>query len=63
MHFTYRIARSRVVGVIATKLTVAPSFHWQVIVVFFYASGVFVVCVRAAGRATSCMLCDAECLA
>ena len=34
MHFTYRIARSRVVGVIATKLTVAPSFHWQVIVVF-----------------------------
>ena len=41
-------------GVIATNLSVAPSFHRQVIVVFFYASGVFAACVRAAGRATSC---------
>ena len=40
-----------VVGVIATNLSVAPSFHREVIVVFFfYASGVLAarVCVRPA---------------
>ena len=46
----------RVVGVIATNLSVAPSFHWEVIVVFFYGSGVFAACVRAAGRVTSCLV-------
>ena len=39
-----------VVGVIATNLSVAPSFHREVIVVFFYASGVIAACVRAAGE-------------
>ena len=44
------------VGVIVTNLSVAPSFHRQVIVVFSTRYGVFAACVRAAGRATSCLL-------
>ena len=44
-----------VVGVTPTNLPVAPSFHREVIVVFFYASGVFAACVRAAGGVTSCL--------
>ena len=46
-----------VVGVIATNLSVAPSFHREVIVVVFsMRSGVFAVCVLAAGRVTSCLV-------
>jgi len=45
-----------VVGVIATNLPVAPSFHRQVIVVFCMRSGVFAVSVLAAGRAASCLV-------
>ena len=46
---TVRDLCNRVVGVIATNLSVAPSFHWEVIVVFsMRPASLLRVCVRPA---------------